>query len=583
MKDYLRHLPPALIDDIVSGRCLPIIGSGFSLNCESVTGAKPLTWFPLARAIAAELNSDYDLSDPIDALSAYERFASRSRLIERINHFLAPNEIKPGAVHRSFCKLPFDVVLTTNWDTLLEDGYLAVNGGARRFKAIAREEHLSLIGGKHADGSPSSMSLIKIHGDVNNPDKMVITEEDFDSYISKNPLMSTFLANQLIHKTILFIGYSINDPDFRQIWQIIKDRLGKLTRPAYLLTIQPLSQDRERFCRRGVKPVELPGEKSDTSNILTDLFNELHGYWTRKMRLRDSRPICLMAATEPERVGYFQKWVVPAAQKVHFHAMFVPDISDLRENGTSTIRTLLADASALVVDEGSGNFVMDLAEKMGQEMLLLCEEGAIFRQPRRSLLLFSHPDEVEAAKDFDEVEFSKQLDSWFLRQYQKHRPNAWNTVSDLLHEANGQAALREAERLLSRDLRRVFASTVLERHARYSVFTLTKRAMSKGIIDEAECDRVLGFCRRIFSDSIEELSRSEVARAIEMFQSLSDRIQEPLLSEEQNISEEPFDPDLMRRIPTDVPLDFQEVYRKFRDAILKADRQGTAALCANNE
>ena len=40
--------------------------------------------------------------------------------------------------------------------------------------------------------------------------------------------MSTYLANLLISRTALFIGYSLDDPDFRAIWQVVKDRLGRL-------------------------------------------------------------------------------------------------------------------------------------------------------------------------------------------------------------------------------------------------------------------------------------------------------------------------------------------------------------------
>ena len=49
------------------------------------------------------------------------------------------------------------------------------------------------------------------------------------------PLLATYLANQLITKTAVFVGYSLDDPDFRQIWHIVSDRLGRSRRMAYTL------------------------------------------------------------------------------------------------------------------------------------------------------------------------------------------------------------------------------------------------------------------------------------------------------------------------------------------------------------
>jgi hypothetical protein len=92
----------------------------------------------------------------------------------------------------------------------------------------------------------------------------VVTEEDYAGFIARNPLIATFLANQLIGKTALFIGYSLDDPDFRLIWQIVGDRLGKLRRLAYTVKVGADAREVARFERRGVRVINIPVREAST-------------------------------------------------------------------------------------------------------------------------------------------------------------------------------------------------------------------------------------------------------------------------------------------------------------------------------
>ncbi|MDD1673208.1 MAG: SIR2 family protein [Methanomicrobiales archaeon] len=89
----------------------------------------------------------------------------------------------------------------------------------------------------------------------------MVTESDYDRFLDSYPLLATFLANLLITKTAVMIGYSLDDPDFRQVWQIVSERLGRSRRIAYAITIGSKPTDISRFERRGVKVINLPKEK----------------------------------------------------------------------------------------------------------------------------------------------------------------------------------------------------------------------------------------------------------------------------------------------------------------------------------
>lgn len=265
MAKYLQHFPKPLLDDLVAGRWLPVLGAGMSMNAKLPPGAKMPLWPDLGTALAAEMAA-YSSAGALDSISAYQHEYGRAKLIERLTQLLLIREAEPGETHRAFCSIPFDIVCTTNFDFLLERQYDAI---PRYVYPVIDEEQLS-INGVHA-----GTQLLKLHGDLRHPSRLVVTEEDYDGFLSRYPLIATYLANLLITNTAVFIGYSLDDPDFRQIWTIVSDRLGKTRRMAYAIMVDASGSDVARFERRGVKIINLPGSKSRYPSILADTFNEL--------------------------------------------------------------------------------------------------------------------------------------------------------------------------------------------------------------------------------------------------------------------------------------------------------------------
>ena len=109
-------------------------------------------------------------------------------------------------------------------------------------------------------GNKDESKIVKLHGDFNHPDRMIITENDYDMYIERNPVFATYIANLFITNTMLLIGYSLDDDDFRGIWQIINSRLGNMTQPAYCITVNASQEKIARYHRRNIRVINLEGE-----------------------------------------------------------------------------------------------------------------------------------------------------------------------------------------------------------------------------------------------------------------------------------------------------------------------------------
>ena len=77
---YLQSFPKPLLDDLVAGRWLPVVGAGFSRNAVLPAAKEMPLWSDLGAHLAKDLD-DYAPSTPVDAVSAYEHEYGRPRLI----------------------------------------------------------------------------------------------------------------------------------------------------------------------------------------------------------------------------------------------------------------------------------------------------------------------------------------------------------------------------------------------------------------------------------------------------------------------------------------------------------------------
>jgi hypothetical protein len=67
---YLKHFPRPLLDELVAGRWMPIVGAGLSRNAELPSGRVMPLWDDLGRAMASDIPG-HAYVGPVDAISAY--------------------------------------------------------------------------------------------------------------------------------------------------------------------------------------------------------------------------------------------------------------------------------------------------------------------------------------------------------------------------------------------------------------------------------------------------------------------------------------------------------------------------------
>lgn len=491
---YLKHFPIPFLEDFVRGQVIPFIGAGFSRNADVPKGKEMPDWNKLGELVAKNLPSDYEYSNPIEAISTYEQEFSRTKLIEKFNELLLTGIIKPGKAHIAFAKIPFELVCTTNFDFLIESAY---EQSGIYCRPIIDEEHLAINNISRKD-----ISLLKVHGDLHHPKRLVATEEDYDGFLNRHPMLATFLANILITKTCFFIGYSIDDPDFRQVWQLIKDRLGKLRRQAYVFGIGVNKQSIAKYERRGVKVINIPSNnKKAYGQILEEVFIELKEFWSKELpnfqtSTEENSKIQLSLNTEdysricffsiPLRyISYYKKYIFPIVINYNFVPITVDEFVQLNDNILATVSSLIDKASIIVIDISANSTRTELGMILNSKR---ADHNVLIINDDFTNIPFDIRDRLILIR---EENFIEEVDN-FVYAFEKYFSSLANNVQDkitsearrLFEKHEYAAAVISAVTLFEDVLRNKLDKDIEQRTNLYSLSKMLDLAMRKQLIDQ---------------------------------------------------------------------------------------------------
>jgi hypothetical protein len=215
------NIPPFLIDAIAKGKCVVFVGAGLSVQAGLPTWKQlirdMLAWalnhnpgLPTARAIETRINNGQFMEAAealIAAMTPNEQRDFMSYTFEKA---------APAEAHRILAEIPFAAVITTNFDMLLEEVY------PRRTTTLDYTQR----GNIQRVLAEDVFHIFKAHGNYNgeahNPP--ILTRSQYRNLLlNQYPAYSEYLRRVLSEKHVLFLGYSLQDPDLNFVLDTVQD------------------------------------------------------------------------------------------------------------------------------------------------------------------------------------------------------------------------------------------------------------------------------------------------------------------------------------------------------------------------
>jgi hypothetical protein len=138
---------------------------------------------------------------------------------------VSTERVQASRVHQLIVSLDFPIIYTTNYDRNLEAAF-----------EIHQKAYVKIANARDvAKADLTETQIVKFHGDFDDDESLVITESDYFTRLSfDSPLDVKFRADGM-GRTVLFIGYSMQDLNIRlllhRIWETWKKSGYEKDRP----------------------------------------------------------------------------------------------------------------------------------------------------------------------------------------------------------------------------------------------------------------------------------------------------------------------------------------------------------------
>lgn len=236
-------VPRKLIEAVQQHNLVPFIGAGVSRQAGE--DAFP-SWWQLLDGLKARAYErgllDTDEHEEVGQLLTRGQFLMAAEVLRSVfptdeyhsilDEQFNPYNVRPAEVHRAIFKLKPPIVLTTNYDRLLEDAY--ANDYGRAPKVLTYRD-VGVAQRHMQSGRPQDRPVVfKIHGTIDEPDSIVLSERDYRDLIYRQPGYRLFLSAIFLTQTVLMLGFSFSDREIMLMLEIVRESLKHPSDPDYI-------------------------------------------------------------------------------------------------------------------------------------------------------------------------------------------------------------------------------------------------------------------------------------------------------------------------------------------------------------
>ena len=158
------------------------------------------------------------------------------------------------------------LIFTTNYDSFLED-------------VVFPKFHVFTEQNQYYFRSATYGEIYKIHGSIDNPNSIILCENDYKRFDDSLKLVSAKLLNALLDFPLIFLGYSLEDENIKKILSDFVNSfddtiLQKIKKSIILVSYDP----NESNLVEGDKQFSAKGRSIDITTIRTNNFSAIYRY-----------------------------------------------------------------------------------------------------------------------------------------------------------------------------------------------------------------------------------------------------------------------------------------------------------------
>ncbi|MFN8494095.1 MAG: SIR2 family protein [Caldilineaceae bacterium] len=177
----------------------------------------------------------------------YEFVHDRNSLITFLRERFDRPNLHPARAHQLVARLKPRTIVTTCYDLLLGEALRQANlpyiPVVRNTDIVFAEERKTL--------------LVWLWGILEQPDSLVLTEDDHRLFLENRGNLSDVLRGELARRTWLFLGFDLEDDGFRDFYDTVQRSLDRFNRRAYVFGATPGAYTRLWWEKRNVSVLDV--------------------------------------------------------------------------------------------------------------------------------------------------------------------------------------------------------------------------------------------------------------------------------------------------------------------------------------
>lgn len=277
--------PNNLIEELAYRRCILFIGSGISATAKNEHNKSPKIWKEFLED-AISIMSDYDeetlnfINKMLDqnnlllALQAIYDNCDPGRYSNYLKEVFSRPNYKASKIHELLKEIDAKIVITTNFDKIYEN--LCNEHG---YTIATYKENKKIL----SNIKSTENVIIKAHGTIDDVDSLVFTQKQYYEAKKRYLEFYTLLQALFLTNTVLFLGYSLSDPDISLVLETVANSSTPST-PHYIVLKNGIEKEIKQYWKEcyNICCLEYGPSFNNLEENIVNLTNRVLQYRQRK-------------------------------------------------------------------------------------------------------------------------------------------------------------------------------------------------------------------------------------------------------------------------------------------------------------